>query len=156
MRFIEKNVNIIAIAIVISLLSIYTVVSLVNTTNATIQNSKVQETLIEYPVFSDIQSKLERPEQTVTDLLTKEAVVKMYKDSEVYLEQSPDLKRIVEWKKSGYTLIENSIKVYPAKTSAYTQFTFVLKNGSDYVGVAGNYYQSKQKIIFIVSQDVSS
>lgn len=151
MNQIEKKRNIL-LFVVFSLLFVFFMFVVKKSDNSTeIQVEKMSHTYVD----SDfLKSYLEQPSQPVNDFLTKEAVIELFSDVEQGIDSLSDQKQLINYKQQGYSLVEDSITVYSAKTSEYTQFTFLLKNGNDYVAIAGNYYNRTKKAILIATHDV--
>ena len=98
-----------------------------------------------------MQNQLETGEE-VNDTATKKAVEDLEEHSELYLVSDEDATLFEEYKAKGFSLITKSIQVYSAKTAEYTQFTFVMQRGDEYVAIVGNYYQSG-KMLLVASRE---
>lgn len=154
MRHTEKYVNLLLIVIAVLCVYMFCLMAGAGSNINTTVRAENEQVMTEYPMTSAVKSSLEQPEQEVSDVLTEKAVTEMYQNNNDCFEQRSDFEKVERFKKSNYKLLTNSIKVYKANSSEYTQFTFVLKKNDDYVVVSGNYYNKTKKIILIISQDV--
>lgn len=114
-------------------------------------SSASQEYWQNFPLIEKMQNQLETGEE-VNDTATKKAVEDLEEHSELYLVSDEDATLFEEYKAKGFSLITKSIQVYSAKTAEYTQFTFVMQRGDEYVAIVGNYYQSG-KMLLVASRE---
>ena len=114
-------------------------------------SSASQEYWQNFPLIEKMRTQLETGEE-VNDTATKKAVEDLEEHSELYLVSDGDATLFEEYKAKGFSLITKSIQVYSAKTSQYTQFTFLMQKEDEYVAIVGNYYQSGKILLVAIRE----
>ena len=113
--------------------------------------SASQEYWQNFSLIEKMRTQLETGEE-VNDTATKKAVEDLEEHSELYLVSDGDATLFEEYKAKGFSLITKSIQVYSAKTSQYTQFTFLMQKEDEYVAIVGNYYQSGKILLVAIRE----
>lgn len=101
------------------------------------------------PLPKEVTDQLETG-QIVNDYLTREAV----EDLEGHLVSESDKVLFERYKQDGFALVSPSIRVYSAKSSEYTQFSFLMQKESQYIAFIGNYYARTKNVIFVTSNGI--